>query len=227
VVPVVTGIGHETDFTIADFVADVRAPTPSGAAQLVVPDRVALGQSLAGALERLALAVRRQLAHGLQRHAALAHRLQQAHPGSRLAQQAQRLDELEQRLGLAVNRTLATRQREFDVFAARLWRAQAGLHVERLAVRTTELDQRLRNALAARLQRLAQRLALAARGLQAVSPLAVLGRGYALLTGPQGQVIRESTQLAAGDTVQARLAAGRITAVVNRIDPDDASQESP
>jgi len=226
-VPVVTGIGHETDFTIADFVADVRAPTPSGAAQLVVPDRVALGQSLAAALERLVLAVRRQLAHGVQRHAALAHRLQQAHPGSRLAQQAQRLDELEQRLGLAVNRTLATRQREFDVFAARLWRAQAGLHVERLVVRTTELDQRLRNALAARLQRLGQRLALASRGLQAVSPLAVLGRGYALLTGPQGQVIRESTQLAAGDTVHARLAAGRITAVVNRIDPDDASQESP
>jgi exodeoxyribonuclease VII large subunit len=225
-VPVVTGIGHETDFTIADFVADVRAPTPSGAAQLVVPDRVALGQSLDGALERLVLAVRRQLAHGAQRHAALAHRLQQAHPGSRLAQQAQRLDELEQRLGLAVNRTLASRQREFEVFAARLWRAQAGLHIERLAVRATELDQRLRSALAAQLQRLGQRLALAARGLEAVSPLAVLGRGYALVTGPQGKVIRTVTQLATGDTVQARFAAGRITAVVSHIDRDDASPET-
>jgi exodeoxyribonuclease VII large subunit len=218
-IPVVTGIGHETDFTIADFVADARAPTPSGAAQLVVPDRVALGQQLSAGLERLALAVRRQLAHGTQRHAALAHRLQQAHPGSRLAQQAQRLDELEQRLAIATTREIAGRQREFAALAGRLWRAQAGLHVERLAVRTAELDQRLRGAVEVLMAQLGQRLALASRALQAVSPLAVLGRGYALVTGPDDTVVTVAAVLKAGDGIRARLAEGTVHATVTRIEP--------
>jgi exodeoxyribonuclease VII large subunit len=223
-VPVVTGIGHETDFTIADFVADVRAPTPSGAAQLVVPDRVSLSRSLTGALERLALAVRRQLSHGLQRQEALAHRLQQAHPGTRLTQQAQRLDELEQRLAASVGRILAQRQRELEVFAARLGRAQAGLHVERLAERAADLDQRLRDALNTRLQRLGQRLALAARGLEVVSPLAVLARGYAIATTVTGEAVRDAAQLTTGDTLRLRLGQGSAMATVTAVLPEQKKE---
>ena len=217
-VPVVTGIGHETDFTIADFVADVRAPTPSGAAQLAVPDRIALGAQIGGAFERLLLAVRRQLTHGAQRYGALTHRLQQAHPGNKLAQQVQRLDELEQRLMLSTTRALSARQREFDALVARLWRAQAGLHIERLAVRAAQLDQRLKGAFTAQLASLGQRLALAARGLEGVSPLAVLGRGYAIATTAAGAAVSDAAQLATGETLDLRFARGSATARVTTVD---------
>ena len=167
--PVITGIGHEIDFTIADFVADVRAPTPSGAAQLVVPDRQSLLAQLLTLRERLRLAMTRQLAHGGQAYTHLLRRLNQAHPGSRLAQQAQKLDDLEQRL----------------VYA---WQKQA--------------------------TRLAQRLALASRGLNTVSPLATLQRGFAIVTDAGGAVVTDAADLKAGDEIEARLAKGRVAAVV-------------
>src|SRR5690242_1623151 len=88
-IPVITGIGHEIDFTIADFAADVRAPTPSGAAELVVPDRGALLTGVRGFVARLQQAVQRQLRHAVERHAQLSARLQRAHPGNRLQQQVQ------------------------------------------------------------------------------------------------------------------------------------------
>jgi len=167
--PVITGIGHEIDFTIADFVADVRAPTPSGAAQLVVPDRQSLLAQLLTLRERLRLAMTRQLAHGGQAYTHLLRRLNQAHPGSRLAQQAQKLDDLEQRL----------------VYA---WQKQA--------------------------TRLAQRLALASRGLNTVSPLATLQRGFAIVTDAGGAVVTDGADLKAGDEIEARLARGSVAAVV-------------
>jgi exodeoxyribonuclease VII large subunit len=172
-VPVVAGIGHEIDFTIADFAADVRAPTPSGAAELVVPDRGTLLAGVRGFLGRLQQSVQRQLRHAVQRHEQLAARLQRAHPGSRLQQQVQRLDELDLRL-----------RRAWDVHRTRV----------------------------------AQRLLLAQRALDAISPLATLQRGYAIVTGPGGQVLQNAEQVRAGDVIEARLAQGRISARV--FDPD-------
>ena len=217
-IPVVTGIGHETDFTIADFVADVRAPTPSGAAQLVVPDRIALGAEIAGHLERLRLAVRRQLAHSLQRHDAAMRRLQQAHPGSRLAQQAQRLDELEQRLRRCAQRELALSAQRLAQLGARLQRAHAGLHIARLAELVGDQRQRLVIAMQDHLSRLKHRLALAQRGLDAVSPLAVLGRGFAVLTAPDGSLVRDAAQVGIGDEIEARLGRGKLIAIVKQVE---------
>jgi exodeoxyribonuclease VII large subunit len=212
--PVVTGIGHETDFTIADFAADLRAPTPSGAAQLVVPDRLALGQQLGGLLGRLRLAVHRQVSHRAQHQAALAHRLQQTHPGTRLAQQAQRLDELEQRLATTTNRDLSLRTIHLGALATRLDGAQPGHRIARFGDKTASMEQRLRSALAASLSRSRQRLALAARALSAVSPLAVLDRGYAIATTPSGEAIRDASRLAAGDELQLRMARGSVAVIV-------------
>jgi exodeoxyribonuclease VII large subunit len=166
-IPVITGIGHEIDFTIADFVADVRAPTPSGAAELVVPDGKTLLAKVRAQQERLLLAVRRQVARAELQYRHLSHRLQQAHPGSRLAQQAQRFDELEQRLH-------AGWRRQFD--------------------------------------RQAHRLALASRGLDAVSPLAVLARGYAVVTGAEGEVLQRASQAEIDETLRIRLAEGWLAA---------------
>ena len=97
-IPVVSGVGHEIDFTIADFVADARAPTPSGAAELVAPDRNACLEALARTLERMSVGMRRELRALGTRFSAASARLKLSHPGVRLNQQAQRLDELEQRL---------------------------------------------------------------------------------------------------------------------------------
>ena len=113
-IPIVTGIGHEIDFTIADFVADVRAPTPSGAAQLVAPDAAVWLHRLAQLAARFAAAARRTL-RGEQAHLdALLRRLQQAHPGARLQQHGQRLDELEARLRLALRARLAAGAARLD-----------------------------------------------------------------------------------------------------------------
>ncbi|MFO1502682.1 MAG: exodeoxyribonuclease VII large subunit [Steroidobacteraceae bacterium] len=168
-IPVVTGIGHEIDFTIADFAADVRAPTPSGAAELVVPDRGTLLAILKGVASRVQQAMQRQLRHALQRHEQLMARLQRAHPGSRLQQQVQRLD---------------------------------------------ELDLRLRRAWESQRTRMAQRLQLAQRHLDAISPLATLQRGYAIVTGPGGEALMDESQVKPGDVIEARVARGRIRAQV-------------
>jgi exodeoxyribonuclease VII large subunit len=104
--PVVTGIGHEVDFTIADFVADVRAPTPSGAAQLVTPERRVFAERFDGLLRRAVGAMQRQLQRTAQLAGLAAERLARVHPGARLAQQTQRIDELEQRLQAAWGRLL-------------------------------------------------------------------------------------------------------------------------
>jgi exodeoxyribonuclease VII large subunit len=169
-IPVVTGIGHEIDFTIADFVADLRAPTPSGAAELVAPDGRAWLHKLSQLGARFAAGMRRQLQHEHTRFAALMRRLQQAHPGARLAHYNQRLDELEGRLQFA-------------------------------------LQARLASQLA--------RLESAARALQTISPLATLGRGFAVITrSADGALVTTAGQLGVGDTFDATLAQGSLHAAV-------------
>jgi exodeoxyribonuclease VII large subunit len=174
-IPVVTGIGHEIDFTIADFAADVRAPTPSGAAELVVPDRGTLLATVRSFYARLQQAAQRQLRNALQRHEQLLARLQRAHPGSRLQQQVQRLD---------------------------------------------DLDTRLRRAWDLQRTRMMQRLQLAQRHLDAISPLATLQRGYAIVTGPGGEALMDESQVKPGDTIEARVARGRIRAQVLAPEPN-------
>jgi len=171
-VPVVTGIGHEIDFTIADFAADVRAPTPSGAAELVVPDRRALLSTVADFARRIERTLALHLSRSLESHRQLAARLQRAHPGARLGQQAQRLD---------------------------------------------EVDLRLRAAWDSWLLRSTGRLQLAQRGLQSVSPLATLERGYAIVTNAAGAAVIDASQLHDREEVQLRFARGSATANVASI----------
>jgi exodeoxyribonuclease VII large subunit len=120
VLPVVSGIGHEVDFTIADFVADARAPTPSGAAQLVTPERGALLERLQSLGLRAGGALQRQLQHLTQRAELAGQRLARAHPGARLAQRTQRVDELEQRMQAAIARWLAQCEAQFQATARAL-----------------------------------------------------------------------------------------------------------
>ncbi|MEA3179987.1 MAG: exodeoxyribonuclease large subunit, partial [Gammaproteobacteria bacterium] len=146
-IPIVSGVGHEIDFTIADFVADARAPTPSGAAELVAPDRTACLEALARTMERLSVSMRRELRTVGTRFTAANARLKLSHPGVRLSQQAQRLDELEQRLTACVQRELRTIASRFEGVSQRLKLAHPGLRLAQQTKRLEALDQRLAGAM--------------------------------------------------------------------------------
>ena len=221
--PVVTGIGHEIDFTIADFVADLRAPTPSGAAELVVPDGAAWRATLGRLGVRFVQAMRRQLRDDGDALETLRRRLALAHPGQRLRQNAQRLDELEQRLQSRLRLLLADRRHRLQALAARLLHVSPAADIGRRLHRHALLDARLRRTLPARLEALRQRLALAARTLDAVSPLATLERGFAIVTrGADGALLRDAAAVTEGELIEARLARGRLQArVTQRLEADD------
>ena len=234
--PVVCGVGHEIDFTIADFVADARAPTPSAAAEMVVPDAQACLEALARTAQRLSAGMHRELRMGRSRLDAVGHRLSRGHPGMRLQQHMQRLDDLTQRLCGATRACLHREGQRLAEERARLqhhspqrvlasWLARNESLQLRLAramreqtARATrrggELQARLERAARECVPRLAQRLALAQRALDAVSPLATLARGFAIVTRTDGSLVRAADSVAVGEQIEARLAEGRLTARV-------------
>ena len=214
-IPVVSGVGHEVDVTIADFVADVRAPTPSAAAQLVVPDGRAWLTSLAQTKQQLLRAVQRALRQQTDRLLNLDRRLAISHPGARLAQHVQRLDDLESRL-IAAQRSVSLQARNrLSQLTARFAANNPVHRIAAIESRRAALEQRLVHATRTRVVSLGQRLSLAMRSLNAVSPLATLDRGYAIITyGEQQQILLDAAAVASGATIQARLARGTVTATV-------------
>ena len=213
--PVICGIGHEIDFTIADFVADVRAPTPSAAAELAVPDAATWTRSLETSARRLALVLTRSYRARRESLLRADRRLWARHPSQILAQRAQRMDELQLRLAAGMTRGLGTRR-------DRLATAGAGLAGRTPATGIATLLQRMLHARARLLPGLQHRLALAsarfegaARALHATSPLATLGRGYAIVTlAADGTLVSDAAQAPPGTEVEAQLARGRLRARV-------------
>jgi exodeoxyribonuclease VII large subunit len=213
-VPVVSGVGHEIDFTIADFVADVRAPTPSGAAELVVPDGAACLQAVARTAQRLSACMRSELRAGGARLEATARRLELAHPGVRLQQQTQRLDDLGQRLSGAARAGLHRERHRLAALGERLVRRSPERVLHALRAREQGLATRLAHAATQTLARAGHRLALAQRGLHAVSPLATLTRGFAVVTDASGRLLADAALVQVGEQIEARLARGTLTARV-------------
>jgi exodeoxyribonuclease VII large subunit len=254
-IPVVSGIGHEIDFTIADFVADARAPTPSGAAELVTPDRAAYIEALARTGERMSACIRRELRSVTTRLDGTLRRLMLVHPGVRLAQRAQKLDELEQRLAGAVRREIRTITTRMNSTVQRLSLAHPGIRFVQQVQRLDDLEQRLMNAARTSVHsnrnrvsdafvRLVQhspehlvreyrlrhealdsrlhhawkeccslkehRLSLAVKTLNTASPLATLERGFAIVTRPDGTLVRDAQSVEVGDEIQTRLARGKL-----------------
>ena len=213
-VPVVSGVGHEIDFTIADFVADVRAPTPSGAAELVVPDGAACLQAVARTAQRLIACMRAELRAGGARLEATTRRLELAHPGVRLQQQMQRLDDLSLRLSGAARAALHRERHRLAALGERLVRRSPERMLHALRTRQQGLAARLAHAATHTLARAGHRVALAQRGLHAVSPLATLTRGFAVVTDASGRLLTDAALVQVGEQIEARLARGTLTARV-------------
>ena len=219
-IPVVSGVGHEVDVTIADFVADERAPTPSAAAERVVPDRAEWLRTLAAHARRLALAMRRRLSDRQQQLLVCERRLARVHPGAVLRQLTQRLDELDIRVRLAVRARLQGDRARHDAVRGQLLRASPALRLAALRLRLEAARSRLEGTARARLAEGRRRFELAARTLQSVSPLATLDRGYAIVTDAADRVLQDAAALRPGDRVAARLARGGFTAEVVEVLPE-------
>ena len=224
-IPVVSGVGHEVDFTIADFVADARAPTPSGAAERVVPDRAEWLRRIETTGTRVVHAMRRKLAESRALLTAQEKGLARNHPGARLREHSQRLDELEGRLTHAARTRIERARSRLASEGALLARASPAIRVAALRLRLEASRRALLAAGRNGLNAPRSRLDLAMRTLHAVSPLATLDRGYAIVTDGNGHVLQDAAATAVGDTIGARLARGSLTARVLSIAPHDAAPD--
>lgn len=213
--PIVSAVGHEVDFTIADFVADLRAPTPSAAAELLVPDAEDWLETFAGYEILLQEAIERKLQSFKQRLEWLRTRLR--HPGERLQQQAQRLDGLELRLVRAVDHQLLRCHTRLNTLVLRQKPLQPKLRINHLSQQVSQHHATLVKNMQRHLRAQQQRLAEAARLLQTVSPLNTLQRGYAIATDSHHKVITNSSQVAPGESINARLAEGELQCRVEKI----------
>jgi exodeoxyribonuclease VII large subunit len=213
--PLISGIGHEVDFTIADFVADVRAATPSAAAELAVPDAMALLGMFTATARRLGLAANRARLQRGERLARAWKRLWVQHPSQALAQRAQRTDELQGRLTAAMRRNLGMRTQRLATARAELSGVSPAARIATLLQRAGHAGLRLLPAMRHCFSLHDGRLVTVTRALHAMSPLATLGRGYAIVTlAAGGAIVRDASQAPPGTKIDARLARSRLRARV-------------
>jgi exodeoxyribonuclease VII large subunit len=206
--PIISAVGHEIDFTIADFVADLRAPTPSAAAEIISPDSQQiqtqlnrLQQSLTESLQRNLFGFKQQLNH-------LQKRLQ--HPGSRLQQQAQHLDHLDIRLRRAISTKLDGYRAKGNQLSDQLYRQNPQHQLEEKQLKLSVVVKQLVRAISQKQERLELKLAQSMHLLDTVSPLKTLGRGYAVIRDQQGEVISSVKAVATGDCLKGQLADGEL-----------------
>ncbi|MDH3585742.1 MAG: exodeoxyribonuclease VII large subunit [Gammaproteobacteria bacterium] len=217
-VPVVSAVGHEVDFTIADFVADVRAPTPSGAAELVVPDRGDWLRAINTIATRIARQGQRTLENKAQALDWLSRRLVTASPAARVARQQDSLRETRGRLVAAMRHDLHAHNGQLFTLNRALLQVSPAVRVQRAISRASSLRQQLAAAGRQRISDADHRLRVAARALDAVSPLATLDRGYAIvIDASTGKALTRSSEVKAGDDIRARLAEGELLARITGV----------
>lgn len=219
-IPVVSAVGHETDVTIADFVADLRAPTPSAAAEIVSRNQTELLRQLLSQQQRLEMAMDYYLAQQQRRFSRLDHRLQQQHPQLRLARQQTALFRLQQRLNEAMENRLRQSLRQQDRLSQRLAAHQPQPRLFQAQRQLEQTRYRLQQSMEKMLNRDRQRFATLAAQLEGVSPLATLARGFSVTTDSAGQVVKKTAQLKSGDTLRTRLDDGWVESQVTSLLPE-------
>ncbi|KAF1688135.1 exodeoxyribonuclease VII large subunit [Pseudoxanthomonas broegbernensis] len=224
-VPVVSAVGHETDFSLADFAADLRAPTPSVAAELLVPDRNDLRARLRALQGRTHASQRHYLRQAMQRTDRASLRMQAQSPQARLRMLRQRKQALLQRLDALWRQHLQRRQARLRQAAAVLRAHHPGRRLAPLQARLQRAQARPQAAIARVLQRDALKLRALARALEACSPLATVARGYTILNATDGRLVQSVAQAAPGDRLQARLRDGTLALSVEAVHPAAARDE--
>jgi exodeoxyribonuclease VII large subunit len=220
--PVVSAVGHEIDFTISDFVADLRAATPSAAAELITEGVFASREFLSAASETLAWRVRQQLERKAEAVAQLNARLARAHPRRHLDAWMQRLDDLQAALSRCGNLAIKDRKLLWGHLAGRLWRLRP---VHQIGQRLEPLNQqqrRLRELARHRFETLGQKLSLLKSRLRLLGPEQVLGRGYSItMDAATGRALRDAAEVRDGQTLKTRLLRGEIISLAKQ--PDENS----
>ena len=220
--PIISAVGHEVDFTIADFVADVRAPTPSGAAEIAVPNQAEWLHRISGLTTRIARVGQRALEDRGQELDWLGRRLLASSPAATVQRQRDSLREHSGRLSSAMRQQLLEQTNRLQHVSGELLRLSPALSVQRSISRLSQLRQRLATATNNKLSDTSHKLALLARALNSVSPLATLDRGYAIVKSEaSGNVLMNADDMTVGDEVRAQLSRGEIVATVSKVNRDE------
>ena len=214
-IPVISAVGHEIDFTLSDFAADYRAPTPSAAAESVSPVLVDLMEGIRKKNARLAQAMRSTFRFHRNQVALALHTLPV--PSQILQRQVQRVDELSFRLGSGIRAMLAAVRPRLAALAAGLERVGPGYSWQRGSLMLPQLLRRLSRAMPWVMTGKKHQLRTVASTLDTLSPLAVLSRGYSILeTSPGGKIVKDAQSVQVGDRIRARLAEGKLSCLVEQ-----------
>lgn len=216
--PIISGIGHEIDFTIADYVSDVRAPTPSAAAEIVVPYALELLQLLERYQQTILRHVQRQINVFKQQLAWTHKHLYQQHPKRRLSEKMQRLDFYEATLIQLQSRLISKLSAKLNDLKHQLLHQIPSHDINRLRNQTNLALQQFSRLIIEQLNKKKLMLANTAATLDAISPLATLNRGYAIITNSQQQIVHQASNVTLGDKINVRLQDGSLKCLVEKID---------
>ncbi|MGH1374619.1 MAG: exodeoxyribonuclease VII large subunit [Cellvibrionaceae bacterium] len=213
--PIISAVGHEVDITIADYVADLRAPTPSAAAELSTPDGNDMLQQFAGYEVLLEESMERRLERNQEKLSALAARLQ--HPGQKLQAQAQHLDNLDIRLQRVIQNQLQQQRQKLQQLETQLHHKAPTQKMQALHERLNLLHQKLNQQMQQKLRDSQQALGKAAAVLDSVNPLSILQRGYSVTSRSSGEIVSDAKSINVGDTLNTQLAQGNVESIVQKI----------